>query len=310
MGKENVDTKIIFIYLYTTFIILVMLGNTSVFITYYRMKTDLKKKLPNFLLLHQAIVDFFIAVCTVPYVFCFADHCLTSTFYTNKFFSEYTIYLAVGTLIVCTTERFLCVQHPMYHHAYATKGKIAQVLAFTWLITLIPGFVHISHVLHTSTRLWAYYITNAVVLLLGVSIVFGLLVATYHVISQSINNKIAEAKMSGESMYMDRIASRRIAKEERKLNMTIRVFLLMAVIYTLTILPSITGQIITESLRLPRQTNFVVKRSLYLFYMASSLVNPFLTLKFKADFTNTVRECFRKRNSKAMSRPITRDTGV
>ena len=79
-----------------------------------------------------------------------------------------------------------------------------------------------------------------------------------------------------------------IDSEKKKQRKITRVFLMMSIIYTATILPAVIGQLVVDSIVMENYMIGIIKSSLNIFYLLSSVINPLLTLKFKPDFSKSL----------------------
>ena len=199
-------------------------------------------------------------------------------------------------LIVCTMERFLCVSYPFVHRRFVTRGKLLIVFPITWSVTTVPAFAFIFVVRNRGggkgriykDSLFTYFLTAALVLLLCIFSVFVLLAATYKSIKSSIDKRVDIQQNSSSSSRKSDMNR----KQEWKVT---KVFLMISIIYCVTLLPYIIGEIVLYTLHdLGERTLKICKMSSYLFYLLSSVVNPLLTLFYKADFLASLRLIFRR----------------
>ena len=218
------------------------------------------------------------------------------------FFTQYTVVLAVGMLLLMSTERFLAINFPFQHRLYVTTTKIFLVVVFLFLFLSIPAFVFVIYILplyfiSQISSYNIYFITIGSIIFVLIVIIYILLVISYATIKISINTKIKQQE-ERTSIPMEQNAN--IILLERKSLRIFRILLAMCTIYMVTFVPLAVlniyyGLVISPLCTL---TTDILDSSFGLLYHSSSIINPLVTLMFKEDYRKTFYIWF-KRNTLA-----------
>lgn len=260
--------------------------NSLVLVIFFKMKKTVRRKVSNLLLVDQAFVDILIGATAIPRIVCL-EVCIMTVYKVTIFFTSYTMYFAVGILITCTLERYMSVKIPLFHHVHATAGKITCLILFIAVITLAPGFVNLLLPVKV-TLLRNLHIGEGICLCGGILLIFALLGATYRSIRYSIQSRITMIKSQAGTKKVAKNEVDPINRERQKKLKTIKVFLLMSIIYTITIVPHIAGEFLLCIIRPSKDVVFLTKTIVYICYISSSAINPCLTLRYKPDYKNVV----------------------
>ena len=270
--------------LFSVMVIAIVLLNITVIIGYGRMARLVRRKIPNMLLLNQALVDLLIGLSSVFRIVCSSHKCSEIVNNIKFFFFEYTTFLAIGVLLVGTLERYVSVKVPFHHHRYVTKGKVVALMVCTWAVTMLPSLIHSTYVFPLSIPQLNknYYIGTYTVLLLALLVVFIILGVTYREIRASISRRLKQEDSSAKSPATVTAVSARINREEESQKKLTRMFLFMSIAYLVTIAPQIIGSIVLDAV-LPKtkEAHDIIntsKSAFHLIYIVSSFINPMLTL--------------------------------
>ena len=228
--------------LFSLVIISIIILNITVIILYSRMTQLLRRKIPNLLLLNQALVDLLIGLSAILRVVCSSHTCPDEVNNMKFFFLEYTAFLAVGVLLVGTLERFVSVKAPFQHRAHVTRGRVIMMIVCTWSITMLPALVYSSYVFDThkdkeDNAVQHYYIGHYALLLLAMLVVFIILGLTYWEIRVSISRRHNPGINSISSPAVVTDLSSQINREVESQRKLTRIFSLMSIVYLVTVAP-------------------------------------------------------------------------
>ena len=105
--------------LFSLLVIAIILLNLNVVTLYSRMVRTVRQKIPNILLLNQALVDLLVGLSSILRIVCHSHKCARWLDNLKFFFLEYTTHLAIGVLLMGTLERYIDF---LGYHRVSNKG--------------------------------------------------------------------------------------------------------------------------------------------------------------------------------------------
>ena len=126
------------LFIYGTTAIIVTAMNLLIVILFC-VRPTLRKKIPNILLLNQALADLYNAVVTMPTWVIVnylsinhvndLDDLLTFKFFVNFF----SVFISLGSFLATAADRSFSVTEPLIHRRVMTKGRVKIVLLLIWI---------------------------------------------------------------------------------------------------------------------------------------------------------------------------------
>ena len=223
------------------------------------------------------------------------------------FFTQYTVVIAVVTLLFISIERFLAINFPFQHRLYVTTTKILVAVVFIFLFSSIPAFVYSTHIvpLYIKSQFspyFIYFITSGSVIFVLIVIIYFLLIMSYSTIKKSINTKIKQQEERTSILHEQ---NANIILLDRKHLRIFRILLAMCTIYMVTFVPSAVFKIYYGFAMEDTTNSHILNASFLVLYYLSSIINPLITLFFKEDYRKTFYNWF-KRNTHAPAQPYLR----
>lgn len=174
-------------------------------------KRSVRKKVPNVLLAHQAIVDLYNLVVYVPASLKFGyTHEETFNdaqdfwvwYLATNLLYELSIFTSMFNFILISVERFLSLWKPFYHRAYVTCGRVYRMALLVWVLSgIVQGICVVGW--FTNKVKW-YNRMKTGMLLAGFIVVTGLTLAAFFKARQSLrrgkNFKYVEERSANDAM--------------------------------------------------------------------------------------------------------------
>ena len=273
-------------------IVLILPTNLMVIAGYAGMR-EVTRKIPNYLLFMQAIVDVTIGgIALLNILPDFYPSLMFNGYYVNavNILIDYTSLIVLGTFLLTSLERFAAIKLPLWHRCAVTKRKVVHGMLAVWLSSSVPPAIYLSFMdtrtfRHSQQFRMVYRISFTIIQMVTTLCSLTLLIATLKVASKSVRDKIRNA---------DQITKLHLTKKDCRL---ICLFITMVTVYTVTYLPLMIASLICDYLDLYTcwQTDLVTSE----LYILGSLSNPILTLVFKTDFRKSLRRMYERRFSAA-----------
>jgi len=283
--------------------------NLSLMFAYYRMRKNNRIKIPNFMLFSNSFVDLFVGLsclCSVLTNRGFKKvHEVGILEYASHFVTKYIWFLAVGNLLLFTAERYIAIKKPLFYRSSITKMKVAIATLVVWIISVVPAVVSTSlfkdtfekspgshNPLQGKQRKSDFEICtkiSAVIIMLGIFLIFLLVILTYREIKISTRIRITllernPVQPNGHKSKPTKVIDRELKKEKRIL----LTFFLMSVAYTISFLPS--AVLLMIDLRELSQIGaslidiVIMQMTIPLLHVCSGLINPLLIILMNIDY--------------------------
>lgn len=268
-----------------------LVANCAVIIKYFFIANAVKKQIPNLMLFNQAIVDLIIAsyatLSTLPNFF----KLLMQEKYYNVMrvvLKDYSIFLALGVLVIASGERTLALHRPSLNFKVVSLWKIISLVVGLWLVSLIPCIVLLFYTKpegHINTKeFYVIYSSFRVgLVLVGVSTILVMLFLSFRTVRKSLRDLKRVCSFSKRSRTDADIQEEETSKKEMRL---IVLLATMAVVFAVSYLPmgvfSIVRNIAMQTLGFFGM--IVMEICVFILYISSAIINPFLTLFVKEDF--------------------------
>ena len=274
-------------------------ANGTVIVVYLVMKRLHKKTTPNFMLFNQAIVDVIIALyallSTLPNYF--------NTWMQERHYNiariilgDYSIFLALGILVLSSGERSLAIHKPFLHFRNITLCRIFFCILVVWILSFIPCAVLIFY-----TKPEGHIATNEFYIIYGsfrvgfviVGIITVLVVLCF--CYRSVRKSIRDSQRTSSLKKRIKSEDENLLDEENKKELRyITLLIVMSIVYALSYLPmgifSIVRSVASESLSFFEM--LVIEIVVFILYVISAVVDPIFTLFIKDDFKGLIfRHC-------------------
>ena len=240
----------------------------------YCCRRSTRKRLPNILLVNQAIADLVNCVCyALPNTILQFIFTIYKTIHPVKIFhKEYRHSLAivcevmafvsisssVMIYLVIASERWIAIVKPLWYHARLRKRHLWRAVMTTWLISFTAS-VLVLFVNETFT--YAFYFRamqgTMVLLIMIITLLFAL---TFYKALKEIRRR--------------RKLKKNFNKTRKEFRLT-KVFLMMYSLFLVTFIPL---AVLNPNEKNPR------RRIKFLFFTLTAMINPLLTLTLKRDF--------------------------
>lgn len=206
---------------------------------------------------------------------------------------QYTVFLALGILVLTSGERFLALRRPFFHRRYVSKNKMIAAIVILYIVAFIPCIFYICFtnlrddgedvgarhfgVIYTATRLALVFA--------GIIFVLAVLFFTLRTVQVSIRHRTIRSPMDFGKVD-DASKERFVLSERRKEKRMMSIFFTMAAVFTLSYLPmAVINSIKLHQNHAVRYYDMLIAEVIiFVLYIASAFVNPLLTLSLKDDF--------------------------
>ena len=275
--------------------------NFLIIATFCKRK-PIRKKLPNILLMHQAIVDIFnSAAYVIPYAcfklfLSFEKDVNILVAWSERFFYIQMIFIvpvsyssSLNTFTVIALERYLAICKPFFHRKHITKKKCIYTFVIFWI--LAPSML----IVMITVKAFRKYVNVATLINLFFMILCTILyVWTYSRARNSVrgnlkyqytqststpenqNVKTEENKLPSNKISSTNIQTYRAAKSELRLTL---IFAVMYIVFLITLVPAVSV--------LFYDNDKMVQYEYYILHIplaVSSFINAILTMTLKKDF--------------------------
>lgn len=256
-----------------------------------------RKKIPNFLLFNQAIVDIVIAMyalmSTLPNYMrelqCIDLPCGSASKHyriTILVLGQYSVFVSLGVLMLTCGERFLALNKPFYHRRVVSKFKMTIAIIVIWLLSFIPCPFYISFTegkLNDLRFPAIYGGTRVCLVFVGIIIIFLILFLTFRTVQKSIREGIIRSPLNCGEQGIERKEIFLHSEHKKEIKM-IKIFTGMAAVYTISYLPMATFFTIKQFTEMPHFQSAVAEIVVFMMYISSAFLNPCLTLTLKEDY--------------------------
>lgn len=282
-------------------------ANCIVVIVYILFRKIQRNTIPNWLLFNQAIVDLLIVAQSIMYavtnmvsLYEHYDLYLTIT----SAFELYTCVLALGILLLSTSERFIALKTPLFHKKHITINKLLCATVFVWVIASLPSSFYLIHYLHFPNEIEVisnFWIIGPIMILAGIVIVIFILYFTFKVITNSFTQRTSSISLqtiqwvNGRNMAI-------INGQYKKQRRLFKLFVLLTVVYILSYIPGVILRVLHFFDVINHHMMEMGLEMAYIVYMSSALFNPILTLCMKDDFKNKMSCTIPKNENSQMGR--------
>ena len=236
------------------------------------------------------------ALLTVVPNFASASHLEFSVAYTvtTTALGQSSVFLALGNLLLTSTERFLALHKPFLHRRRVTMRKIIITTVGMWIFSFGPTIIYLTSqsdplVPHEDLEL-PWRAVRMPIVLSGVLIVLLILTLTYRTIMKSIGE--APKRSTGQA---GRGNLDMLLEAHRKDSRMMKIFLSMATIYVISYLPqAIVELLLWAHVRLANEFHqYLLQNVVFCLYICSAFFNPMLTLALKDDYRKSARMLFK-----------------
>lgn len=277
--------------------------NITVIAVYFRMGNP-RKKFPNYMLLCAAFSDLLICALTwIAYVLSAINDSGDEILFdrmslTNIALIEYSLSLCLGTLFLSALDRMLSVINPLRHRNMMMKRNVKCVTLIVWMVSAIPPFIRLGmadfkmdNLYNDKGRIYNYVYRS--ILMMFIFVVIVILAITCIRVSQVIRNPmntVSTKKKSDDGSQMS------VHKRNRRV---IKIFIGMIVAFSVSFLPITFVMFLHDAKKLNLKHLQLLKLivSCDVLYLASSVVNPLITLTLKEDYRRVFMRMFRRKNS-------------
>lgn len=209
---------------------------------------------------------------------------------------DYSFVLSLGTLLVCSFERWFSVSKPLQHQKITNRTFAKIIIVPVWILAALPplirlGLADFNLKQFYSSRDRVFNICFRSILIGLILIILIILTMTCIKISTMINRPNGEKQKhlepghthSNEKLIADKANSR-----------VIKIFIIMIIAFAVTFLPITISMFLhyEGALRHMKPTHELALTIFCdVFFFSSSLVNPILTLTCHADYRRSLVNC-------------------
>ena len=290
----------------------ITLFNLLVIFLYVSMKKG-KKKIPNFLMFVQAVVDMYQAV--VAWFETIADMLHTTDDFVNAIKTatyavlfEYSLALCLLTLLVAAIERYLCITKPFFHKRFVTKCRVIYASISVWILSLIAPFcmmyvAEFDGVNLNSSAVVVYSYVFDVIFFLLIVVIITALVLSFKAGRDSMNVGIS----AQQQQHMSKKRGETLEQIIRKKVRLVVIFSVMLGAFLVSFLPFAIGRLLfdtgmLDTLPVSYQCQLLV--ICHMVYKGSSFFNPLLTLTLKDDYRKALMNLFVQKSQNARHKSI------
>jgi len=276
-----------------------ILTNVAVMVFYLCLKREHKKFIPNFVFFTQAAVGFIVAtyalLSTLPNYY--KAQWMNERYYNiaRIVLEDYSIFFALGVLVIGAGERSLAVYKPFLHFRVISLSKAMLFVLVVCMLAFIPCAVlmfytkpegHIEkqefYVIYGSFRVGFIF--------LGIFITLIVLLLSYCRVQKSVRDAASRADLTKRTNSITRrlrsSEENEIDGESKKELRSVTILILLTMVYALTYLPlgvfSVVRSVAAEWLSFFEM--LIVEIAVFLLYILSAAINPLLILFLQYDF--------------------------
>lgn len=266
--------------------IFIIVTNFSVILLFNKLKNDKQNKIPNYLLYCQSIADLCPALVTILEAMYHevqdsqpASPKLLILYLIYIAVLEYSLILALSTLVLGAVERYICITKPFYHRSKITKYHVKHATIMIWIFSLIPPCL-----LLTLMNFKAGKVAEEPLSVRVYSYIFDfimLCLIIYTVVMLMFTLKVAK---SSRKKHRQLTQQPKTSKRDMRV---VLILILMTFVYIATLLPFTIGRVLYDSKLLTKLTynqQTIFTAVCHSFYKASALFNPFATMFLKQDY--------------------------
>ena len=263
-------------------------------ITLYCKNKRMHRKIPNILLMHQAVVDLFNAMHGISLVIEFLLFCIYNTLSPVDFIHLKLVQLFLFTastftsllnFSLITVERLLAIYKPFFHRSKVTKKAVYLSIAAIWFIstglasvTVIEGkLVYFTRLVYMVTKSPFARICYGLYVISVVSLT-PILILTYMRAKKSVKNNDERKRRQSSIGQQPNITIKRSTKELQ----LVKIFGLMYLGFFVAFVPIFFYPYIFS---LDMSIRMVAIAVWHVLLLLSSIFNPILTLIMKKDFS-------------------------
>ena len=258
-------------------IILILLLNGTVVVSFMKMKKPSTQCTSNILLLNQALAD---STICIPLI----KELLPMQIYIEIWehahaLAWYTDFVSLASILLCTFDRYLNINNPSHWFNLNTNKRVVIAILSVWLLSAIPAVataitISITHAGNAWIHLRRLRLSLFIISLIMVIMVIMTLLLSV----RSLNKKKRE--QHDDNQPYDR--RRKMAAHDRM----IKILMAMVFLHTFTSSPVIVNELVTHAhdRQIPWLHVYVAWLVTYFLYAVRSVINPLFTVLLKKDY--------------------------